>query len=72
MTAKLLLIQWMSLLVVTCCGHSVCPFCCQAGSLTGSINFGFAIFLPFMFSVAIAFLCFMHFIKSAMWLFHIL
>ena len=37
-----------------------------------SINFGFAIFLPFIFPVVIAFLCFMHFIESNMWLFHIL
>ena len=37
-----------------------------------SINSGFAIFLPFMFPVVIAFLRFMHFIESTMWLFHIL
>ena len=40
-------------------------YCC-------SINFGYAIFLPFIFPVVIAFLCFMHFIESTMLLFHIL
>ena len=37
-----------------------------------SVNFGFAILFPFIFPVVIAFLCFMHFIESTMWIFHIL
>ena len=45
---------------------------CKTYSVCCSINFGFAIFLPFIFSVVIAFLCFMHFIESTMLLFHTL
>ena len=37
-----------------------------------SVDFGFAMFLPFMFPVLIAFLCCMHFIESTMRLFQML
>ena len=57
----------------------VCDLCNSVSIMLSSgvtncdhINFGFAIFLPFVFPVVFTFLCFMYFIESTTWLFHML